>query len=106
MPTKKNLEIMKRRCIIVLVLVLVASSTGLLAQDRYNAIGLNLGMGSLKKQDLIFSPFAVSIHPFDDGNGRIARAIADTQLARADRTNQRFYSMSAQLMKSKKKGVL
>ena len=43
----------------------------------------------------------VIIHPFDDGNGRIARAIADNQLARADRTNQRFYSMSAQLLKSK-----
>ena len=44
----------------------------------------------------------VSIHPFDDGNGRIARAIADNQLARTDDTNQRFYSMSAEIMNSKK----
>jgi Fic family protein len=39
----------------------------------------------------------VSIHPFDDGNGRIARAIADMVLARSERSSQRFYSMSAQI---------
>jgi Fic family protein len=39
----------------------------------------------------------VSIHPFDDGNGRIARAIADMALARSERSSQRFYSMSAQI---------
>jgi Fic family protein len=39
----------------------------------------------------------VTIHPFDDGNGRVARAIADMVLARSENSPQRFYSMSAQI---------
>lgn len=43
----------------------------------------------------------VTIHPFDDGNGRLARAIADWALARAEASPRRFYSMSAQIRKER-----
>lgn len=44
----------------------------------------------------------VTLHPFDDGNGRIARAIGDLFLARADGSAQRFYSLSAQIQRERK----
>jgi Fic family protein len=44
----------------------------------------------------------ITLHPFDDGNGRIARAVGDYFLARADRSSQRFYSLSAQIQRERK----
>lgn len=44
----------------------------------------------------------VTVHPFDDGNGRVARAVGDLALTRADGMAQRFYSLSAQIQRDRK----
>jgi Fic family protein len=56
----------------------------------------NAGVDPVLKAALAHLWF-VTIHPFDDGNGRVARAIADMALARSENSAQRFYSMSAQI---------
>jgi Fic family protein len=61
--------------------------------DWFNGGG---GMDAVLKAGLAHLWF-VTIHPFDDGNGRIARAIADLALARSEQSPQRFYSMSGQI---------
>ena len=43
----------------------------------------------------------MTIHPFEDGNGRVARAIADQALAQSEDSGQRFYSMSSQIRKER-----
>jgi Fic family protein len=61
--------------------------------DWFNA---NTGTDLVLKAGLAHLWF-VTIHPFEDGNGRIARSIADILLARSEDSPQRFYSMSAQI---------
>jgi Fic family protein len=64
--------------------------------DWFNSGRDDVGGDAVLKAGLAHLWF-VTIHPFDDGNGRIARAIADLALARSEQTPQRFYSMSAQI---------
>jgi Fic family protein len=59
------------------------------------------------KEDLVIKSgiahfWFVTVHPFDDGNGRIARAISDMVLAKSEQSEQRFYSMSSQIRKDRK----
>jgi Fic family protein len=69
--------------------------------DREMKSFLNWFEGTDRLDPLIKTALAhlwfVTIHPFEDGNGRIARAIADMSLARSEKSSQRFYSMSAQI---------
>ena len=59
-----------------------------------------LGLDPVIKAGLAHLWF-VTLHPFDDGNGRIGRAICDMALARADGSPQRFYSLSAQMQRER-----
>ena len=61
----------------------------------------NSGENPLLKAAIAHLWFVI-IHPFDDGNGRLTRIITEMMLARAENTNLRFYSMSAQIQKEKK----
>ncbi len=74
--------------------------------DKEMTIFLNWVNGK-KNLDLVLKAsvahlWFVTLHPFDDGNGRIARAITDLLLARSDGLSQRFYSMSTQIQKERK----
>jgi Fic family protein len=65
--------------------------------DWFNS---ELGLDPVIKAGLAHLWF-VTLHPFDDGNGRIGRAICDVALARADGSPQRFYSLSAQMQRER-----
>lgn len=61
----------------------------------------NLGEEDLLIKSALSHLWFVSLHPFEDGNGRIARALSDMCLAKSERSPQRFYSMSSQIRRDK-----
>jgi len=67
----------------------------------FEYINKNDDVDLLIKAGIIHLWFVI-LHPFDDGNGRIARALTDMILAKSDNLNFRFYSMSAQIRKERK----
>src|SRR5262249_7965532 len=68
--------------------------------DWFNEEDVQANLDDLLKAALAHFWF-VTIHPLDDGNGRIARAIADLMLARSEDSPQRFYSMSGQIRRER-----
>ena len=69
--------------------------------DLIEYINEENGVDDLIKAGIIHLWFVI-LHPFDDGNGRIARALTDMLLARSDENKCRFYSMSSQIQKNRK----
>lgn len=65
--------------------------------SRFLAWFNNNGEMDLVMKAAVAHLWFVTIHPFDDGNGRITRALTDMLLAQSDKSSQRFYSMSAQI---------
>lgn len=68
--------------------------------DWFNDANGSLALDPVLKAGLAHLWF-VTLHPFDDGNGRIARAVGDMALAKAEQSSQRFYSLSAQIQRER-----
>jgi Fic family protein len=81
-----------------------APAAALLDREMTRFIGWANGTGNTDPalRSALAHLWLVTIHPFDDGNGRMARAIADWLLARSENSAQRFYSMSAQIRQERK----
>lgn len=85
----------------------VAPSADRLEQEiEQFLIWFNAPVDTLDHVDLVIKAgiahlWFVTLHPFDDGNGRLTRAITERVLAQSDESHQRFYSMSAQILKQR-----